>query len=237
MIQRLSFKFFFVSLIINPLLCHAQTPVLGDESGEEKSLNFAGPLEIRQGECRYTATLDKNQTIIHNTPDIVIHEIVSTRDQKPTPYLWQPETYSGYEWNFKNPGRRNLRWFGLICESAENLPFLKEDKLAAGLGNNEVIESNKLKCPAELVNGKFTLPKKLTSDKNYTIERITKSTWTGFLVLHKSKSRNIYDQMRFCLLHNDVVLIGTTENMQPAPMLDEKFRKMVIEFINSITFQ
>lgn len=230
-------QIFFVVLIISPLLCHAQTPVLGDEPGEEKSLNSPAPLEIRQGECHYSATLGKNQTIIHNTPDIVIHERISTRDQKPTPYLWQPETYSGYDWSFKNPGRRNLRWFGLICESAENLPFLKEDKIATGLGNNEIIESNKRKCPAELVNGKFTLTQELDSDKKYTIERIANSNWTGFLVLHRSKSKNIYDQMRFCLLHDDVVLIGSTENMQPAPMLDEKFRTMVIEFINSIKFQ
>lgn len=237
MSQRLLFKIFFAILTFSPILCHAQTPVLGNEPGEEKSLSLTGPLEIRQGECIYSATLNKRQIITHNTPDIVIYEKTPTIDQKLTPYLWQPETYSGFEWRFKNPGRRNLRWLGLICESAENLPFLKIEKSAQKFETNEIIESNKRKCPANLVNGKFILPEELGEQKNYTIESITKSNWTGFAVFHRSKSRNIYDQMRFCLLHDNVVLIGTTENIQPTPMLDEKFRTMTINFIKSIEFK
>ncbi|WP_236202266.1 hypothetical protein [Pseudomonas pseudonitroreducens] len=227
----------FISTPIPPISCLARTPALGNRPGEIRITSQTGLVEIRQDECNYSAHINSNQTIIHNTPDIIIHESTPAIIPKLTPYLWQPETYSGYDWSFKNPGRKNLRWFGLICESAENLPFLKEDKLATGLGNNEIIESNKRKCPADLVNGKFTLTQELDSDKKYTIERITNSNWTGFLVLHRSKSKNKYDQMRFCLLHDDIVLIGSTENMQPAPMLDEKFRTMVIEFINSIKFQ
>lgn len=235
--QRHSFKIIFAILTFSSIPCYAQTPVLGNEPGEVKSLSRIGPLEIRQGECIYSATLNSRQTITYNNPDIIIYEKTPAIDPKLTPYLWQPEIYSGYEWSFKNPSRRNLRWFGLICESAENLPFLKIEKSSPSFETNEIIESNKQKCPANLVNGKFILPKEFSEEKSYTIENITKNNWTGFIVFHRSKSRNNYDQMRFCLLHNSVVLIGTTENMQPTPTLDEKFRTMAINFINSIEFK
>lgn len=219
-----------------PLLCQAQMPALGDEPGEIKSSNLAGPLEVRQGECNYSVKLKANQTITHNTPDIIIYENTPPIDSKFIPYMWQPETYSGYEWNFKNPGRRNLRWLGLICESAENLPFLNVNKAEPKLGNDEIIESNRFKCPANIVDGKFVLSEEISSDKNYTIENISQNNWSGFIVFHRSKPKNTYDQMRFCLLHDNVVLIGTTENAQPAPALDEKFRKMALDFTNSINF-
>jgi hypothetical protein len=219
-----------------PFLCQAQTPALGNEPGEIKSSNLSGSLEVRQGECNYSVKLKENQTITYNTPDIIIYENTLPIDSKSIPYMWQPETYSGYDWNFKNPGRRNLRWLGLICESAENLPFLNTNKSELTFGSDEIIGSNRFKCPAKLFDGKFVLSEEVSSDKNYTIENISQNNWSGFIVFHRSKPKNTYDQMRFCLLHDNVVLIGTTENAQPAPALDEQFRKMTLDFVNSIKF-
>lgn len=129
--QRTSSRIIFAilaTLLISPISCLAKIPVLGDEPGEIKITSQAGPLEIRQGECSYSARINGNQTIKYNVPDIIVYEGAPTLDSKHAPYIWQPETYLGYDWAFKNPGRRDLRWFGVICESAENFPFLSAKK-------------------------------------------------------------------------------------------------------------
>lgn len=86
---------------------------------------FSGPsvIETKQGDCSYSLSLGDQQRAQYDAPDIVIYEAPSKINRNSTPYLWQAESATGYDWDFKNPGNPEFKCFGLMCESKENFPF------------------------------------------------------------------------------------------------------------------
>ncbi|SFE08289.1 hypothetical protein SAMN05216577_1653 [Pseudomonas citronellolis] len=201
--------------------------------------DFSGPsvIETKQGDCSYSLSLGDHQHAQYDDPDIVIYEAPSKINRNSTPYLWQAESATGYDWAFKNPGNPELKWFGLMCESKENFPFsmTNEDDLPPEY--REILESNSLKCPADFRNGRFVIKSSMAGDNSYIFQRLSENNWEGVLVLHKQKGKENYDQIRFCLVHEGVVLIGTSENEEPAPSIDKNFAEDLAKIIKTVNFK
>lgn len=228
---------FTVGFINASTACGSESTPLGNGIRDVQEFSGPGVIKTTQGECSYSLLIDSQQHARYNDPDIVIYEAPSKINRNSIPYLWQAESATGYDWAFKNPGNPELKWFGLMCESKENFPFsiTNDDDLPPEY--REILESNSLKCPADFRNGRFVIKPSMAGDNSYIFQRLSENNWEGVLVLHKQKGKENYDQIRFCLVHEGAVLIGTSENKEPTPNIDKNFADDLIKIIKTINFK
>jgi len=209
---------------------------LGNEPQAAPFISGPQKIETRQGRCHYSLVLGKSFHARYNDPEIILYQSPLPLKDDQIPHLEQAETSSGYYWMFSNPGSKKTNWFGLMCDSVENFPFGTDSNSEAPPELEQALESNGIKCPAELRDGKFFPKARLFRSKDYSFKRISYNNWNGFIITHKAGQSEYYDQIRFCLTHNDRVIVGATENQSPLPKIDNKFPDEVEGILKTLVF-
>lgn len=216
---------------------------LGNEVGS--TLSVAGPksVTVNMSECHFKITLENNQNLLFNIPDVVFYEADTALKKNNLPYLWQAEMSAGYDWAFKKSGNLYDKWFGVMCENSENFSW-NDDALSASKQHEEVTpeqqqirDSNDLKCPAKLINGEWVLNDQKMNSKNYLFKALKGTNWNGFIVGYKNnKFKSTLSSVRFCLVHDKKVIIGASENYSKPLSLPVSFFDTIQTPISTIEF-
>lgn len=217
----------------------ATSTVLGNEAGGVPHVPGLRSIIVNMDRCSFRIALKNNQNFFFNTPDIVFYE--SKTALKNPPYLWQAERSAGYDWAFQKPGNLNDRWFGLMCEGAENLSW---NAASASKQHEEptpeqqqIRNSNDLKCPAKIRDGKWVLNDQGMKPENYLFKELKGANWNGFVVGYKNKkSRSTLQSLRFCLVHDNDVVIGASENYPKSLSIPISFFDRVQNLLSTIQF-
>lgn len=213
--------------------------VLGNETGAVSSVSGPRSVTVSMDGCLFRIALKNSQNFLFNAPDIVFYE--SKTVLKNLPYLWQAEKSAGYDWAFQKPGNLNDRWFGLMCEGAENLSW---NAASASKQHEEptpeqqqIRNSNDLKCPAKIRDGKWVLNDQGMSPENYLFKELKGTNWNGFVIGYKDKkSRSALQSLRFCLMHDNDVVIGASENYPKPLSMPISFFDTVQNLLSTVEF-
>lgn len=228
---------FFFTLV--SALVFAGDEVIGNGAGE--SLSTSGPksTQVNLFECKFTINLERNQHLVFNDPDIIIYENDLDANKKAPAHLWQAETTSGYSWQFKLDGAPDTYWFGSMCADISEFPeeFIgkKIEELSPEL--DLIRESNEVHCPAKYTDGAWYPGFYETNFHSYIFQDMAGENWNGFAVGLKSSDGQKISSLKFCLVHEDKVLIGASESDTPLSLPSDSFQKLVrallrVKFIN-----
>ncbi len=194
----------------------ADSVVLGDQPGAVQSVQGPASVLVALNECSFSVALAKGQYLRFNTPDVVFVQSATALNEQAMPHLWQAETYSGYEWQFRKPGGLADTWFGVMCEGTASFSLLKpevavpEAEVSPGL---QVIRgSNDLKCPATLTRDGWVPTQRAGRPEDYVFEQLSGPDWSGFVLGYRNTTGKTFGRISFCLIHDDQVLLGAAEN-------------------------
>ncbi|SCZ36048.1 MULTISPECIES: hypothetical protein [Pseudomonas] len=195
---------------------HATASVVsvGNASGQSQIAQGPAEAAVDMTPCRFSMTLSKDQWLQFNTPDLVFIAAKQLPETTNAPRLSQAQTSTGYEWNFEKPAKLSQPWFGVMCESANNLSALTTQKppLDDAIELQLVRESNDLKCPATLTDHGWE-PTLLAGDpQSFTFESLQSASSSGFVIGYHGKNPRQFSRITFCLMHNEQVLIGSAES-------------------------
>lgn len=216
--------------------------ILGNEIGSVFSISGKNSVTVNMAACPFKISLKKDQNLIFNVPDVVFYESKTVIKKNNFPYLWQAEMSAGYDWAFKKAGSLDDKWFGLMCENSDN--FSWHDGSSASEQHEEVTpeqqeirDSNDLKCPAKIKDGRWVLNDQKTASKNYLFKELKGVNWIGFIVGYKNnKSKSTLDSLRFCLMHDNKIIIGVSENYLKPLSLPISFFDTIQQPISTIEF-
>ena len=217
----------------------ADGEIIGNGAGE--FLNDSGPknVQVKLFECKFTINLERNQHIVFNDPDIIIYENDLGANKKAPAHLWQAETTSGYNWQFKLDGAPDTYWFGSMCADISEFPeeFVGKKKEELSPELDLIRESNGAHCPAKYTDGAWRPSFYAANFHNYIFQDMAGENWNGFAVGLKSSDGQKISSLKFCLVHEDKVLIGASESDTPLSLPGDSFQKLVralsrVKFIN-----
>lgn len=218
---------FFISAAT---LAFAGGKTIGNGAGE--SLSASGPknIQVNLFECKFTINLERNQHIVFNDPDIIIYENGSGANAKAPAHLWQAETTSGYNWQFKLDGAPDAYWFGSMCADTSEFPEEFIDKKIEGSypGLDLIRESNETHCPAKYMNGAWHPSPYANNFYNYIFQDMVGENWNGFAMGLKSSDEKKITSLKFCLVHKDKVLVGASESDTPLSIPEDGFQKLIL---------
>jgi hypothetical protein len=128
-----------------------------------------------------------------------------------------------------------------MCEGAENLSW---NAASASKQHEEptpeqqqIRNSNDLKCPAKIRDGKWVLNDQGMKPENYLFKELKGANWNGFVVGYKNKkSRSTLQSLRFCLVHDNDVVIGASENYPKSLSIPISFFDRVQNLLSTIQF-
>lgn len=210
-------------------LAFAGGEIIGNGAGE--SLSASGPknAQVNLFECKFTINLERNQHIVFNDPDIVIYENDSGANTKAPAHLWQAETTLGYNWQFKLDGAPDTYWFGSMCADTAEFPeeFINKKIEASSPGLDLIRESNEAHCPAKYMDGAWHPSPYATKFHNYIFQDMAGKNWNGFAMALKSSDEKRITSLKFCLVHKNKILIGTSESDTPLSLPDDSFQKLI----------
>ena len=216
--------------------------VLGNETGSVLSVSGKKSVTVNMAACHFRISLEAGQNLIFNDPDVVFYESKSAIKKSNLPYLWQADMPAGYDWAFKKAGGLGDKWFGLMCDSSENFSW-SDGKPISGQREDvtperkQIRDSNDLKCPARIKDGKWVPTEQITAPKNYLFKELKGVNWSGFIVGYKNeKSASTLDSLRFCLVHDSKVIIGASENYLKPLSLPVSFFDSIQQSISTIEF-
>jgi hypothetical protein len=214
----------------------ADNEAIGNGAGE--ALSAVGPrtLQINLSECKFSITLEDNQYIEFNDPDIVFYEKNSTTHTR-KPYLWQAETTSGYNWQFRTDGDTSTYWFGIMCAGTSEFldDFSGKKTEASSLELDLIRKSNETHCPATYADGNWHPNHHITNLQNYIFQEVNGENWSGFAMGFKSSDGKEFSSLKFCLVHQNKVLIGASESDSPLSLPEDSFHKL-LQTLSKIKF-
>lgn len=226
-LSRNIFQASFFTLV--SALAFADGEIIGSGAGE--SLSASGPksAQVNLFECKFTVHLERNQHIAFNNPDIIIYENNTGANTKAPAHLWQAETASGYNWKFKLDGAPDTYWFGSICADISEFPegFINKKIEGSSPELDLIRESNETHCPAKYIDGAWRPSSYMASYHNYIFQNMAGENWNGFAVGLKYSYGQKITSLKFCLVHEDKVLIGTSESDNPLSLPDDSFQRLV----------
>lgn len=213
---------------------------VGSDSGYSNLAAGKKIAAIHQGNCNYSMELLEDQYVKFNTPDVVFLESKVAPNEKSWPYLSQAEMSAGYDWSFRKDGDLKSKWFGLMCDSAENFDLhgsnVKNDAENISPELQQIKEANELKCPATLT-AKGWMPNKSAGQPNeYTFQELKGDNWTGFIFGYKNRGNDSFGRISFCLVQGDNVLVGAAENYPKPLLLSPKTFEETKAVLSSVKF-
>lgn len=226
-LHRIIFKITLCSLIYTSAF--ADNEIIGNGAGETLSATGPKTSQVNLYECKFSITLEDNQHIAFNDPDIIFYENNSTIHTKIPAYLWQAETTSGYNWQFRTDGDPSSYWFGSICSGTSEFPKdFSGNKTEASSPELDLIrESNETHCPAKYIDGAWHPNANITSLQNYVFQDIKGENWSGFAMGFKSNNGKKFTSLKYCLVHQDKVLVGVSESESPLSLPGDSFQKLL----------
>ncbi|ANJ75386.1 hypothetical protein A9Y76_23090 [Ralstonia insidiosa] len=221
--------------------CLGQSLVtVGNAPGEVATVIGPSKFAVDLGKCRFSVDLLPSQRMTFNDPDLVVY--YSGSKEGGEAHLRQAETNFGASWSFEKKGSRQEKWLGMMCESAENFSAqtlgrktIEGAEVSSAL--SDVRESNDLRCPADLKDGKWIPRPILKKGESYVFAEISGAGWVGFLIGYKaSKSRKELSSLRFCALSGDNVLMGAAENSEQPLAIPVGAMGEIIKSLSTIRF-
>ena len=213
---------------------------IGNQPGYSAYTSGKAIAAIHQGNCSYSIMLLENQYVRFNTPDVVFLESKNVPKDKSWPYLTQAEMSAGYNWNFKKDSDLKSKWFGLMCDGAENF-----DLQGTGISSNpeevspvfqDVKEANNLKCPATLTDKGWVPNNNAGRPEEYIFQELNGANWSGFIFGFRNKKKDSITRVSFCLVRDGNVLVGAAENYSKPLLLDQKSFEEIKATLETVKF-
>lgn len=213
---------------------------IGNQPGYSAYASGKTIAAIHQGNCSYSMVLLENQYVKFNTPDVVFLESKTAPKDKSWPYLAQAEMSAGYNWSFKKDSDLKSKWFGLMCDGAENF-----DLQGAGINSNpeelspelqDVKEANNLKCPAKLTEKGWVPNSNAGRPEGYVFQELNGANWSGFIFGFRNERKDSIDRISFCLVRDGNVLVGAAENYSKPLLLNQKDFEEIKATLKTVRF-
>lgn len=231
----LLFIFSFNTLYADININHGIT--LGNDINSVLSASGKNSVIVNMTACRFKISLKKNQHLIFNAPEVIFYESKTAIKKNNLPYLWQAEMSVGYAWAFKKKAGLHEKWFGLMCENSDNFSWTSKKTKEVSLEHEQIKNSNDLKCPASIKDGKWQLNSQKIASNNYLFKELKGANWSGFIVGYKNdKLKSTLDTLRFCLMHGNKVIVGASENYTKSLFLPISFFDTIQQPISTIEF-
>ncbi|MGE7958757.1 hypothetical protein ACQKQA_19590 [Pseudomonas sp. NPDC089530] len=213
---------------------------VGTAMGQSRFVRGPADTVIDMSPCRFSLSLLKDQFLQFNAPDLVFMASKETPKDSTAPYLWQAQLSSGYEWHFEKPGDLSEVWFGGMCENTANFSGLTPEVPMSIETSPElqlIRENNDLKCPATLIDRGWVPTHLAGRPETYVFESLSGPKSTGFIIGYHEKTRKLFTRIRFCLVHGDQVLVGSTENGSTPLTLSAEAFEGIKAVIRTIGFE
>ncbi|WP_148053246.1 hypothetical protein [Pseudomonas frederiksbergensis] len=213
---------------------------VGNDRGDSALASGKSVASISQGDCKYSLALLENQHVQFHSPDAVFLESKIIPKDEYWPHLVQAEMSAGYDWSFKENNNFKSKWFGLMCESAENFGLLRSDQSKSAGGDSPelqfVKEANDLKCPATLTEKGWVPNVNAGRPEDYVFRKLSGANWSGFMFGFKSENRGSMSRINFCLVHDGDVLLGSAISNSKPSWIDEKAFEEIESTLRTVTF-
>ncbi|WP_183037161.1 hypothetical protein [Cupriavidus sp. UME77] len=209
--------------------------VIGNRVGEVQLSEGPSEFMIEQRDCRYALNLGVGWHVKFNDPDVIFYFSKKRLKNNSIPYLSQAEMQSGYDWSFKSPGGNHGGWFGVMCERRENFTW-DESGRESSEQLAKIREANSQKCPARLNDGKWVRPR--FSQSMVAFRELRGADWIGFVMAFNDnvKTTTSLSVIRFCIVHNEDVIVGAMESAPQPLTVNPLFFGRVIEVLSTIRF-
>jgi hypothetical protein len=239
------FLSFFLSTILSTVAyadAAQHTLEVGNRVEQKSSAKGPGNVKLQIQNCKISLNLEIKDHLWFNEPDAIFFRSKSKLNTREKPFLWQAKTNSGYNWQFRKPGRTDDIWLGFMCASSDefdwNADLARADSkdTAAPIELALIKEANKFKCPASKISGAWKIDGRTSSVDDYKLVEVNGRNWNGFIFGVQNKKDATYKEIRVCLIHGDEVLLGfasddTKKLRLPADALDT-----YVKIISSINF-
>jgi hypothetical protein len=214
---------------------------VGNNYGQKSMAKGPGVARLQLQNCKINLNLETKDYIWFNEPDAIFYRSKGTFKNQEKPYLWQAETSSGYNWQFRKSGRIDDIWLGFMCAGLDefywNEDLSRADKKDEAQTEATLIkEDNKFKCPASKVNGKWEIDRKINSTTDYKLVEITGKNWEGFLLGIRNRKDVTYKEVRACLIHQGEVLLMSASDDTKKLRLPVDALNTYLKIISSINF-
>lgn len=226
----------FVFLVTS--LAKAENMTVGGDVGDKNHVEGISSPTIKLQDCHFKMSLLSNEHLFFNDPDMIFYKYDNKLSKKNRPYLWQANTSSAYYWEFKKKFNLQEKWFGLMCGVVED--FSWKNKIIT-YSNQEPITvitvrmDNDKRCPATKTDNKWTPNKKELKSSKYIFDELKGSNWDGFLIGYKGSGKNL-KSIRFCLVHENKVLIGGATNTSKPLKLHLSTYAEIKQTLKTLTF-
>ncbi|WP_339539618.1 hypothetical protein [Pseudomonas sp. RA_15y_Pfl2_54] len=213
---------------------------VGNEPNDSISASGIAVVNVRQGSCKYSLDISKDQYIKFNTPDVVFLESKSPPKDQDWPHLEQAEMAVGYDWSFKKDSNLGAKWFGMMCDVVDNFDLKQtgEDSGSEDVSPElqDVRQANALKCPATLSDERWLPNKSAGNSEDYIFQELRGSGWSGFIFGFKDKTGKKIARVSFCILEGENMLVGAAENYPDTLTLDAETFQGIRDVLSSLRF-
>jgi hypothetical protein len=225
MTKYLSLFFWMISR-----LCFAESSIVTEAIENQKGAfieNFGKKVIEIPGCSKFSLSLSQGQYIVLNLPEMIFYESENELPKKELPYLEQSPISHGYDWQFVNKGSKYTKWFGVMCGNIEDFSWDTDQDLT--IEQELLMEFNQQKCPAKLVDGTW-----IKKDSVSYFKEIKGVNWTG--VISAQYHAAAIASIKFCIIHNDHVMIGASENSPDRLSMPLTFIRTMENALMSIEF-
>lgn len=213
---------------------------VGNGLGDSALASGKSVASISQGDCKYSLALLEHQHVQFHSPDVVFLESKVIPKVEHWPRLAQAEMSAGYDWSFEENSNFKSKWFGLMCESAENFGSLSSDQSKSTDDDSPelqfVKEANDLKCPATLTKKGWVPNANAGSPENYVFHQLGGNNWSGFIFGFKNELAGSMRRINFCLVHDGDVLLGSAINSSKPSWINEKAFEEIESTLKAVIF-
>jgi hypothetical protein len=239
------FLSFFLSTILSTVAyadAAQHTLEVGNRVEQKSSAKGPGNVKLQIQNCKINLNLEIKDYLWFNEPDAIFYRAKTKLNNRDKPFLWQAKTNSGYNWQFRKPGRIDDIWLGFMCASSDEFYWNKDlsrtdgKDAPASIELASIKEANKLKCPASKVNGIWRVDGRTNSINDYKLVEVNGKDWSGFVFGIQNKKDATYKEIRVCLIHGDEVLLGFASDDTKSLRLPVDALDTYAKIISSISF-
>jgi hypothetical protein len=215
---------------------------VGNKLGQKSTA--VGPIntKLQIQNCKISLNLEIKDHLWFNEPDAIFFRAKSKLSSREKPFLWQAKTNSGYNWQFRKPGRTDDIWLGFMCSSLDEFDWnadLSRTHTKDTVPPTEIAlikEANKFKCPASKVSDVWNIDGRTNSGDSYKLVQVNGKNWNGFIFGVQNKKDATYKEIRACLIHGDEVLLGSASDDTKKLRLPADALDIYVKIISSINF-
>ncbi|AZG14763.1 hypothetical protein [Cupriavidus pauculus] len=209
---------------------------VGNQPGQSQFVDGPGAVIFNVGGCRFSMTLARDDHVRFNDPEAIFYHSKTRWSKSRLPYLDQARMSAGYDWSFKKNSNLRDQWFGVMCDSIANFAWngpKSSDEGDISPELSQIFEANSRKCPANLVDGRWTLT---ADEEDILFKEISGRDWNGFVAGYiNMKDQRSLESVKFCVIHDENVIVGASEDSSPLN-IDAKFFDRIVDLLYTVDF-